>query len=125
MIAQLALNVAHNLQTKLGLRQKDVIGLLASNSDFVAPLVMGALAVGVTVSTLDPSFNQDEVLHIFGITQPKVLFCDGSNYTMVKKAFAGTDLSDSIYTLNHHPKDSCRHVEELLSSSSDNKEEFV
>lgn len=92
----------------------------------MAPLVLGALAAGVTISTIDPSFNKDEILHIFGITRPKVVFCNGTIYTMVKNAFEEAGLTKVVYTLNHHPSESSLHVEDLLQSpSTSDKNKFV
>lgn len=118
--------MAYNLRTKLDLKQKDVIGLCATNTDFVAPLVFGALAIGATVSTLDPSFNKEEIQYIFCITRPKVIFCNGGIYATVKDAFSEANLTKLIYTLNDHPSDSTLRFEELIKTSpTSDKSEFV
>ncbi|XP_037931995.1 probable 4-coumarate--CoA ligase 3 [Teleopsis dalmanni] len=86
----------------LGLQQQDIIGICASNSDYVAPIFIGAMFCGLIVSTLDPSFDKDGIKHIYGITKPKILFCDGGIYETLKEAFQEINLESDIYTIKDH-----------------------
>ena len=40
----------------------------------------------VPFSTLDPSFDLCGVKHMFGITKPKIIFCDRKNFEVCRKA---------------------------------------
>lgn len=84
-MAKLALRIAKNL-TKRGLKLGDVAGLVASNTTYVAPLVLGCFLTGCPISTLDPSFDVGEVVHIFKQTKPKIVFCDENNWDVVCEA---------------------------------------
>ncbi|XP_037936533.1 4-coumarate--CoA ligase-like 7 [Teleopsis dalmanni] len=97
----LTIRVAQHFQ-KLQVQQCDVIGICASNSDFVGPLFFGAMLCGLTVNTLDPSFDKDGIKHIFSITKPKMMFCDGEIFQKVKAAFDESGLKATIYTLTDH-----------------------
>ncbi|XP_037931996.1 probable 4-coumarate--CoA ligase 1 [Teleopsis dalmanni] len=97
------LSVCIALQFKqLGLEQEDIIGLVASNSDYVVPIFIGAMLCGLIVSTLDPSFDKDGIKHIYGITKPKLMFCDGGIYETVKEAIQEINLESDIYTVKDH-----------------------
>lgn len=66
---------AQNLQ-KRGYQSKQVIGLIAKNSQNVAPIVFASISVGCAVSTIDTSFGRAEILHMLNITKPILMFCD-------------------------------------------------
>ncbi|KAM7356963.1 uncharacterized protein ACRADG_002516 isoform 2-T2 [Cochliomyia hominivorax] len=116
-IAMLSIRVALNLRKYLPwLAQQDVIGLCAGNSDFVAPLVFGALLCGLSISTLDPSFDRSGISHIYSIARPKVMFCDGNIYENVKNGLNDCGLDNTIvYTVSDHI-DKVPALNELLQS---------
>ncbi|XP_046808106.1 4-coumarate--CoA ligase 1-like [Lucilia cuprina] len=120
-IATLSIRIALNLQ-KLNLAQRDVIGLCAANSDFVAPLTFGALLCGLSISTLDPSFDRKGIAHVYSITKPKIMFCDGDNYKSVKSALEECNLCDTIiYTVSNHI-DKVPSLEELMEYTEGEKD---
>ncbi|XP_023298095.2 probable 4-coumarate--CoA ligase 1 [Lucilia cuprina] len=100
-ILTLSIRVAQHLE-RLKLKQTEVIGICAGNSDFLAPLVFGCMFRGLTISTLDPSFDKDGIKHIYSITKPKIMFCDGSAYQKVKESFAECGLTSKIVTVRDH-----------------------
>lgn len=53
------------IEKELDLQQASVIGICAGNSDFLAPLVFGCMFRGLTISTLDPSFDKGKCLKNF------------------------------------------------------------
>lgn len=84
----------------LGLKEGDVIGFAAGNSRNVASVVFGAMLNGLPVGTLDPTFEFADVCHIFGITQPMLVFCDPINYPHVKKALNELKNPSQIYVFD-------------------------
>ncbi|KAG5676094.1 hypothetical protein PVAND_005948 [Polypedilum vanderplanki] len=82
---QLGLRVAKNI-LKENLKLGDVIGLVAKNTTYVAPLVLGCLLTGNPISTLDPTFDPNEIANIFRQTLPKLVFCDHDNWENVIEA---------------------------------------
>ncbi|KAM7349499.1 putative 4-coumarate--CoA ligase 1 [Cochliomyia hominivorax] len=105
-ILTLSVRVAQHLERlekQLNIKQGTVIGICAGNSDFLAPLVFGCMFRGLTISTLDPSFDKDGIKHIYSITKPKLMFCDGSVYYKFKESFADCGLeSTEIFTVRDH-----------------------
>jgi len=87
---------------KIGLKEDDIIGVCAANSDFLAPVFFGAMLQGCIISTLDPSFEKDGIKHTYSTTKPKLLFCDGAIYSRVKEALKEIPLDIDIYTMKDH-----------------------
>ena len=105
---------------KLSVKQCDVIGLCAANSDFVAPLTFGALLCGLSISTLDPSFDKEGIRHAFSITKPKLMFCDASIYDKVKMALKECELpSTPIYVIGNHIEDAANLTELMVPSDKE------
>ena len=94
----MSISVAQHF-TKLGLKQCDIIGICASNTDFLAPLVFGAIFNGLTISTLDVSYEKEGIQHAFGMTKPKMMFCDGDIYHRVRGTLEACGLDIQIFTL--------------------------
>ncbi|XP_058815928.1 uncharacterized protein LOC131679252 [Topomyia yanbarensis] len=80
-----AIRGAQNL-TSLGYKQGDMVAMACANSENVAPMVVALLTIGAPLNTLAPNYGLDDLVHMLGITQPKLVFCDVSNYETVKKA---------------------------------------
>ncbi|XP_058974436.1 uncharacterized protein LOC131800767 [Musca domestica] len=79
---------------RLKLQQTEVVGICAANSDFVAPIFFGAMFSGLCLSTTDPSTNVRGLKHIYSVTKPRVMFCDGDIYGKVQKALQECDIGN-------------------------------
>lgn len=97
----------------LGLNEGDVLGFAAANSRHVAPIVFAALTNGYPVGTVNPNFVLPDVAHGFGITQPKIVFCDSSNYHHVKGALMQLNNPAPIYVFDENVADKSIGVEYL------------
>lgn len=84
-MAKLGSRIAHNL-FKAGLDLGDVIGMVAKNSTYVTPIVLGCFLNGCPVSTVDPTFEINEIANMFKQTKPKLVFCDHENWRTVVEA---------------------------------------
>lgn len=98
-MAKLGLRIAKNI-SKEGLKLGDVIGLVAKNTTYVAPVVLGSLILGTPCSTLDPTFDVGEIAHIFKQTNPKIVFCDHDNMSNVEKALNSINNGSEIITID-------------------------
>ncbi|XP_058816395.1 uncharacterized protein LOC131679677 [Topomyia yanbarensis] len=72
--------------TSLGYKQGDMVAMACANSENVAPMVVALFSIGMPFNTLAPNYGLDDMAHMMGITQPKLVFCDVSNYETVKEA---------------------------------------
>lgn len=84
-------NVAKNLCI-LGYRLGDVVGIIATNTSFVAPAIFGCTLRGLPLSPLDVSFNVGEIVKIYKETKPKLIFCD---HDMVEKLITALEILES------------------------------
>lgn len=69
------IRVAENLKS-LGLRQNDVISIIARNNHQLTPALLGCLLIGAPVNPLDPKFVKVDLNHMFNLTKPKAIFCE-------------------------------------------------
>lgn len=92
------IRAAQNLQA-LGYRPKQVVGFLVKNSDFIAPIFFGAIAMGCPISPLDPSFKKPELIHLLNITKPAVIFCDVTCYDLLSGCLAQLKNPAKIFTI--------------------------
>lgn len=89
-------------RTLLGksISQDDIIGICASNTPYIPAVAVAAFLIGTPISTLDPSFDEEGILHIFGITRPKILFCDRDIFGKVRSALKGISLDCDLYIVD-------------------------
>ncbi|XP_059225116.1 probable 4-coumarate--CoA ligase 3 [Stomoxys calcitrans] len=101
-IATKAIQIARHFE-RLQLKQCDIIGLCAANTENVAPLFFGALAAGLSISTLDSDYDKEGIKMVCSCTMPRMIFCDGVNYQRIREAFDECGLASStVITLNDH-----------------------
>lgn len=98
-MAKLASRLAKNLQRE-NLQIGNVIGLAVKNTTYVAPIVLGCMLLGCPVSTLDPTFDVNEIANIFKQTKPKLVFCDHDNFENVLEALKRCDNESEIVTVD-------------------------
>lgn len=83
-----------------------------------ASVVFGALLNGYPVNTVDPSSEVHGFVHMFGITLPRVVFCDDSCYQVVKKALVELKNPATIFVFDDETPEAHRSdwksVDELL-----------
>lgn len=116
------IRVAQNLQAH-GYKTKQVFGVMARNSQHLAPIVFASLSLGCAVSTLDPSFAKMELLHLLKTTQPKLMFCELESSDLVRECLNELNNSAKIFTFGGS-KDGTESAESLFLET--NKEnDFV
>lgn len=116
------IRAAQNLQ-KHGYQPGQVIGLMAKNSHFVAPIVFGSIGIGCPVNTLDPLFGKIELSHMLNAIKPVLMFCDIDNYELVKECLTDLGSDAKIFTFGGS-KGGAEPVEILLSETHE-EDDFV
>lgn len=101
----------------------DVVGLTASNTNYVAPLALGCFLSGMSVSTTDTSFDSKEIAHIFGQTKPKMVFCDHDKFHDVIEALKLCNIECEVTTIDRKVLN-VRFIAEFLEVA-ENEPEFV
>lgn len=70
----------------MGLSQNDVAGFLAVSSENLFPTVIACLTYGLPINALSDLMKPDDLVYMWSITKPKVIFCDTAYLPMVKEA---------------------------------------
>lgn len=113
---QTSIKIAKTLLAK-NITQDDIIGICASNTQYVPAVAVAAFLIGTPISTLDPSFDKEGIRHMFGITHPRVLFCDRAILETVKSAFSEISLDCEIYVVDECDGEGT--IEDFLLESDD------
>ncbi|KAH8246719.1 hypothetical protein KR038_008355 [Drosophila bunnanda] len=100
---------------KRGLNHKDIIGIAAKNSTYVMPLGVACLMNGTPFHAANPMLDEGTLTHVFAITKPTLIFCDGHEYDKVHKATVGWH--PEIYTLTD-PVEGVQSIETLLDPTA-------
>ncbi|KAL7013480.1 hypothetical protein ACKWTF_015416 [Chironomus riparius] len=88
-----------NFLTQMKLKQGDVVGLIASNSENLVPVIFGCLVIGVAVNPLSIVMGVEDIEHMWSKTKPKVIFSDGKIVGTVKTAVDKMKLDATVFTL--------------------------
>ncbi|XP_034476353.1 4-coumarate--CoA ligase 1-like [Drosophila innubila] len=91
-----AIRIAQYLK-KRGLNNTDVIGIAAKNTTYVMPLGIACLMNATPFHAISPMLDEETIKYVFGITKPKLIFCDGHDYEKIHSATRSWN--PEIYTL--------------------------
>ena len=112
-----------NFLSKCGLKQGDVVGLNASNSENLSSIMFACFTLGIAVNPLAIVMDVNDICYMWSKTKPKIIFCDGKIVETVKTAVDKMELDAKIFTLIEKVE-GFLDVDEILESESDNVENF-
>ena len=72
--------------TKCGMKEGDLIGFVAANTENLAPIVFACFTLGLPINPLSPIMNEKDIIQMFSMTKPKIIFCDAENVKVVQNA---------------------------------------
>ncbi|XP_031634571.1 4-coumarate--CoA ligase-like 7 [Contarinia nasturtii] len=96
---------AQNLQ-KREYKSKQVFGLVAKNSQHLAPIIFASMCLGCPINTLGISFKKTEIIHMLKITKPVLMFCDIEMYDLLKECLLELGNKAKILTFGGSKGDS-------------------
>lgn len=105
-----AIRIAQQLRA-MNLRQDDVVGIAATNTTYLMPVVLGCLLNGTPFHAVSPWHDEATFKHLFCITRPRIIFCDGLVYDRL--GVVARMLKAPVYTLKDHRVQLPR-IEDLL-----------
>lgn len=79
------------------------------------PVFYGSLFVNIPCNPVDVSFTKEAVSHLWSKTKPKLVFCDGNVYGVVKEVIEELNLKCEIITMNKHVQ-GVQKIDDLLCS---------
>lgn len=97
----------------LELQQTDIVGIVARNTTHNSAVAYGCYFNGIAYHALNINYEQATIEKLYGLTKPKVIFCDGDEYEKVRAATAKLDVR--IVTMRNHPAGSIS-IDEVLQT---------
>lgn len=91
------MKIANHLR-EIGMQQGDIVGIMATNTENVAPVLFACFTLGVPVNTLAPIMTESDIVYKYSKTKPKVIFCDSNIIETVQKAVDEMNFNPLIYT---------------------------
>lgn len=110
-VARLSKNFAKNL-LKEGFKESDVVGIVAQNSSQVTSVIFGCFMIATPISAVNSKW--DDFTVVFGITEPKIIFCDRDVAKSVKNYVESKEMNAEIVILTDEI-DGFRHVSEFFA----------
>lgn len=111
-----AIRIAQQLK-QMQLKQNDIIGISAKNSTYLLPVVLGCFFNCNTFHAVNPMLDEATISHCFGITKPKIIFCDGEDYHKIN--MATMSYRPSIFTISEHLEEVPTILNLLLATTSE------
>lgn len=104
--------------TSIGCKQGDIIGIVAGNSEHLAPVVFACLTLALPVNPLASFMNDDEIIYMYSKTKPKVIFCDPICVEKVQRTCLKMELDAKLYTFMERI-DGFSFVDDLINDDVD------
>lgn len=111
-----SIRAAQNL-LKFDFDRGDVFAIISRNSHELAPIVFASLCSGYPLNTLDASFSEAEIVHMFGITKPKAVFCELDAVVVVEKSLRKLHNDARVFTFGGSANGTVA-VSELLAETA-------
>ncbi|XP_055608054.1 uncharacterized protein LOC129755533 [Uranotaenia lowii] len=112
-----AIRVIQNLQDE-GFNKCDMVTLACANSENLGPLVVGLLFGGLPFNALAANYSVDDMAHMMKITEPALVFCDDSNYDVVRKAIDIASIKQPKVYVFESDRAGINNVETLLKQTN-------
>ncbi|BFG04155.1 luciferin 4-monooxygenase-like [Drosophila madeirensis] len=109
-----AIRIAQHFK-KRSLNNKNVIGIVAKNCTYLMPLGLACLMNGTPFHSVNASIDEATISHVFTITKPTLIFCDGNVHEQVRAATVGWQ--PEIYTITE-PIEGVLKIEDLLEPTT-------
>lgn len=84
---------------KCELNGGDMIGLVATNSENVAPIVFACFTLGLPINPLSTIMSVNDIVLMYSKVQPKIIFCDAENLNTVREAVNKMKFGVKIITM--------------------------
>lgn len=94
------------------------MGIIARNSNNVAPVVFATQFIGCPLNTFDPTFGKNEFIHMAKTTKPCLIFCDVDVYELVVQCYLELGINVKIFTFGGE-KGNSTSVERLFVETGD------
>lgn len=83
--------------------------------------MFASICIACPINCLDPMFSKTEIVHMFSITAPKVVFCDVGVYELVHECLNELENDASVFTFGGQTDESIS-VEQLFEETPEETE---
>lgn len=95
-----ALNLAQTFKISKG----DMVCMVVDNRSCVTSVLFGCFLIGAPVHTLDASFQESDLVHLMGITKPKLVFCTEQSLSTVQSSIKLAKFEAQVVVLDGSDK---------------------
>ncbi|KAM8712310.1 hypothetical protein ACLKA7_012778 [Drosophila subpalustris] len=101
-----------------GLTHEDVVGILCRNNVHEAHVIFACFFNATPFHAVNPNLEANAIAALFAITKPKLIFCDGKDYKLIKSISA--EWNPTICTLINHVANVPKIEDHLGQTSTEN-----
>ncbi|XP_017129624.1 luciferin 4-monooxygenase-like [Drosophila elegans] len=101
----------------LGLGQNDIVGVMGRHTTHLAAVAYACYFNGTPFHALHNAYEQSTIAKLFGITKPRLIFCDGDEFDKVRAASQGHQVQ--IVTMRNHPRCDSIRIQDVLTTPVD------
>lgn len=109
-----SIRIGQNLIDKAGVKSGDMIVLIARNNDNIASLMYACMSIGTPFMPLDGFFEVPEMVHMFEIFKPNMIFCELGRLNTVKTALTQLLLNIPIITFDKSKAEDVQCIDDYL-----------
>lgn len=101
-----------------GLTHEDVVGILSRKNIHEAHVIFACFFNATPFHAVNSNLEPDVIAALYAITKPKLIFCDGNDYKVIKSMTL--EWNPKICTLNNHIANVPKIGDHLGPTSSEN-----
>lgn len=109
-----SIRIGQNLMNKAGVKSGDMIVLIARNNDNIASLMYACMSIGTPFMPLDGFFEVPDMIHMFKIFKPNMIFCELGRLNTVKIALSQMLLNIPIITFDKSEEENVQCIDDYL-----------
>ncbi|XP_058445396.1 luciferin 4-monooxygenase-like [Malaya genurostris] len=107
------IRIAQNL-AGLGFGKDDMAALACSNSENLSPIALGLMVAGIPFIPLPMGFNADDLGHLMGLVQPKLVICDEAILKLLLEGAGEALKIKPVMFVMESERENVRKIDELL-----------
>lgn len=82
----------------LGLKPGDVVCMMATNSEFLAPVIFACFALNLPINFWSPVFNEDDIVYFYNMTNAKLIISDADFVGKIENSLNKVSCKVPIWT---------------------------
>jgi acyl-CoA synthetase (AMP-forming)/AMP-acid ligase II len=92
--------IAKYLSEKINLKECEIVGFMVDNSENVTSCVLACLSMGFPLNPLATVMAESDIIFMYSMSKPRVIFCDGNLADKIKKAIKKIEIECLVITVD-------------------------